>query len=134
MGWFKRNRTVSHAPGTVNLQQVCFVVELILSLWQYRGCVPLLSLFHMLLLFTLTDSRQNSKDDSEELSVTSPPSDDKTPKSTASSDSSEDEQGGTISELKKNMKLALLSDTCVCLSWCGFFLCRTFAQVETCLM
>ena len=58
----------------------------------------------MLLLFTYTDSRQDSKDDSEELTVTSP-SDDKTPKSTAStasSDSSEDEQGGTISELKKN--------------------------------
>ena len=52
------------------------------------------------MLLPHTDSRQNSKGDSEELSVTSPPSDDKTPKSTASSDSSEDEQGGTISELK----------------------------------
>ena len=54
-------------------------------------------------LLTYIDSRQNSKDESEEASVTSPQaSGEKTPRSagTGSSDSSEDEQGGTISECK----------------------------------
>ena len=122
MGWpFKRNRTVSHAPGTVDIQQVSFVVEIILSLLQYCGCVPLLSLFHMLLPHT--DSRRNSKDDSEELSVTSP-SDDKTPKSTAStasSDSSEDEQGGTISELREKIEICATIRH-MCMSFMVWFL------------